>query len=72
MESNNYYMQQEAIFFSVLYLSFFILYRRRRLPPTVKTAQKGVEHKVVQILMDFEAKNVEMQQEWETTLGLKM
>ena len=67
MESNNYYMQQEAIFFC---LSFFILYRRR--PPTVKTAQKGVEHKVVQILMDFEAKNVEMQQEWETTLGLKM
>ena len=71
MESNNYYMQQEAIFF-LFYLSFFILYRRRRLPPTVKTAQKGVEHKVVQILMDFEAKNVEMQQEWETTQWLKM
>ena len=29
----------------------------------MKTAQKGVEHKVVQILMDLEAKkNVEMQE----------
>ena len=27
----------------------------------MKTAQKGVEREVVQILMDLEAKNVEMQ-----------